>query len=468
MAGPARLPKGKLILFSMGQFGWSLCTWAVANALNYFFLPPEDASRQAAFPPFIFQGAVFVLFTLIGIISMGGRVFDALIDPLVANLSDRSKSRFGRRRLFMAISFVPMAVLSFLVFMPIAAPGAAGWAANAAWLVATLTLFYWFFSMYCTPFNALIAELGHDSNERLGMATAVSVTWALGFAVGSQTYAFQAMLEKSLGLPPEQAFQLVIGGFAALAAVCMALPVLFVDENKYAEKHSSDEGTFRAVASAFKYRNFRTFVLADLFYWIAMNFIQIGITYYVFTLLPVWKDQAEAKEFTSFLLIVMFALSFVLYLPVNILAKKFGKKPLLVAAFVVLGLVFALVSLFGVLPLPERAQAWIVIVAAAVPIAIFGILPTALVADSAEAYAIETGQHKAGIFFGARTAVMKMGQAFSNLIFSSFLLAGKTVDNPLGIRITAVVAVVFAALGLLVFSRFDEKALRASLAKKEG
>jgi Na+/melibiose symporter-like transporter len=460
---PAKLPGWKLVMFALGQLGWSLASWSVSNALTFFFLPPEKAGSAPLFPTFIYQGAIFGALTIIGLINAGGRIWDGITDPWVANLSDRSHSKIGRRRLFLLISALPTAALALLVFVPIASGAtAAGRTTNAIWLAVTMTLYYWFITMYCTPYNALISELGHSPDERLGISTAISITWALGFAIGNQAYAIYPALEKAFGLDPTRAFQTTVGAFELVSAVLMMLPVIFIDERKYAEVHATDEGVFQAVASTFKNRDFRTFVFSDLPYWVALNFIQMGITYYMITLLGL------DESLPSFLMLVMFVLSFVFYVPVNLIAKKVGKKPLLVVAFAAFALDFLLVFFLGKLPIPALAQAWLIVVIAALPMAIFGILPNAIVADIAESHGIETGQYKAGIFFGARTFMMKMGIALANLLFPSLLLLGKSAAHPVGIRLTAVCAFGFCLLGMLLFMRYDEKRVLKVLATKEG
>jgi Na+/melibiose symporter-like transporter len=459
---PEKLPGWKLTMFALGQLGWSLASWSVSNALTFFFLPPEKAGSAALFPSFIYQGAIFGALTIIGLINAGGRVWDAITDPWVANLSDRSHSKLGRRRIFLLISAIPTALFAFLVFVPIANGSTpSGQTINAVWLAVTMTLYYWFITMYCTPFNALISELGHSPDERLGISTAISITWALGFAIGNQAYAIYPALGKALSLAPARAFQYTVGGFELIAAILMILPVIFIDERKYAEVHATDEGVFQAVASTFKNRDFRTFVFSDLPYWVALNFIQMGITYYIITLLGL------PEALPSFLMLVMFVLSFVFYVPVNLIAKKVGKKPVLVFAFAAFALDFLLVFFLGKLPLPAVAQAWLIVIVASLPLAIFGILPNAIVADIAESHGIETGQYKAGIFFGARTFMMKMGIALANLLFPSLLLLGKSAAHPVGIRISAICALGFCLLGLFLFLRYDEKRVLGVLAKKE-
>lgn len=449
-------------MFALGQLGWSLGSWSVGNALNFFFMPPEEVGKAAIFPAFIYQGAVLGVATVIGLINFGGRFWDAITNPIIANMSDRSKSRFGRRRLFMAIAAIPTALFAFLVFFPIAdGSSGSGQALNAVWLAVAMALYYFFFVMYCTPYTSLISELGHTPNERLGISTAISITWALGFAIANQSYAIFPMLQSAFGLDSTHAFQYTLGGMEILSALLMLLPVIFVDERKYAEFHVTEASVLKSVSSTFKNRDFRWFVSSDLLYWIALNFIQAGIVYYVITLLGL------DKSLPSFLMLVMFVLSFAFYVPTNIAAKKLGKKPVLVFAYLVFTLAFALSFLLGWLPLPAAAQAWLVVIIASVPIAIFGILPNSIIADIAESHGVETGEYQAGIFFGTRTFVMNLGIALANLLFPSILLLGKSVEHPLGLRVSSLVAIGFCLLGLFSFLHYDEKRVLGLLAKKE-
>ena len=191
-----------IAVYAVGQFGWSLASYGVLNLLAYFYMPLTEQDGQVLFPSFIFQGSVLAGLTIIGLIGAGGRLFDAITDPIIANWSDRSKSRFGRRRVFLLFSALPLAFFSAAVFYP---PFANIGSGNVIWLGLSVTLFYLFLTLYVVPYNALIAELGRTAKERLNIATAISVTWALGFAVGSQIYLLQNVLEAQM--EPAAAFQ---------------------------------------------------------------------------------------------------------------------------------------------------------------------------------------------------------------------------------------------------------------------
>ena len=240
----------------------------------------------------------------------------------------------------------------------------------------------------------------------------------------------------------------------------MYLPVIFIDERRYCEEHSSSEGSFKAVANAFRNRNFLVFTLSDLTYFLALTFIQTGISFYIMGLLDMPKETA------SMLMTILFVLSFVFYVPVSLLARRFGKKKLLTAAFIIFILNFFILSFWGKMPLPVGLQAGLVTGLASLPMAIFGILPNAVVADIAEADGRKTGNFKAAVFFGARTFMSKMGASITLLIFPFIShIGGESGGAPteLGIRITAVAGMIFLVVGLILFLRYDEKSVLKSL-----
>jgi Na+/melibiose symporter and related transporters len=359
---------------------------------------------------------------------------------------------------------VPFALFSVLVFLPpqsfASEPSLGASMGNTLWVAVTSLLFYFFFVMYNAPYNALISELGHNPKERLTISTVISVTWALGFLTGNFVYEIKDILVGA-GMGQVQAFQATEACFAALALVLMLLPVLFIDERRYAAYGTSDEGTLKALGSSLKNKQFFRFLVAEFLYWIAQTVLQTAIVYYVVTLLGLPEGM------TSTLMMAMFVLSFACYPFVVWWTNRAGKKKVLIWAFALFSVSFVIFALFGLLRIGPVAFAWIAVVFSALPQAIFGILPNAVVADIAEADGIETGSFKAGMFFGVRTFETNLGISVANILFPSLLTLGMTAQNPVGIRMTAVVGGFICAAGMLVFLFYSEKSVLASLAKKE-
>lgn len=443
-SGPERPTFAALLLYASGQLGWSLAAYGVGNLLIYFYMPPETG--KAIFPSFIFQGAVLGVFTLIGILSAAGRFFDAVLDPVVANWSDRSKARSGKRRWFLLRGALPFALFATLVFFP---PNASESATNFVWLAVCLGAYFFFFAFYVIPYTALIPELGHSAEDRMRISTLLSVAWALGFIAGNSAYALQAYFEQS-GKNPVEAFQqaqLLLNG---AALIFMLIPALLLRENRYARQAPSEHRLKDALSIVLGNRNFRVFLGSDLMYWLSLNFIQLGIGYYVTLLLGL--DKANAFTFS----LISFLSSFVFYAPVMWLEKRFGKSIMIQTAFWIFIGLFAVVGLARLVPLDKMLLLYLLGVVAAWPLAVFGILPNALIGDVVEQEEKSSGRQLAGMFFGVRAFVMKAGISLANLVFPSLLLLGRSTDNPAGVQLTTVIAIVFSLAGWLMFRRFRE------------
>ena len=94
-------------------------------------------------------------------------------------------------------------------------------------------------------------------------------------------------------------------------------------------------------------------------------------------------------------------------------------------------------------------------VVAALPMAIFGILPQAVVADIAQSDAVTSGSSREGMFYAARTFAFKLGQSLSMLIFTAVSTIGAGTGT--GYRIAAFGAAVFCGAGGLILMFYDEK-----------
>ena len=152
-----RLTKKEMWIFAIGQLGWSILGGIINTWLVTFYLP-TSGSVAAGAKFYVPTGlVVFGVLTVLGLITFICRIFDAITDPWIASLSDRSANPKGRRIPFMKRAAVPFAIITVLVFF---APVEGVSGVNIAWVLCSLILFYLFMTMYCTPYNALISEFG--------------------------------------------------------------------------------------------------------------------------------------------------------------------------------------------------------------------------------------------------------------------------------------------------------------------
>ncbi len=427
--------------FAIGQLGWALLSGVVSNWLLYFYMPSEE-TIASGMPLFITQGIVFAGMTVIGLITAFCRLVDGFIDPYIASKSDSLSHPLGRRIPFMRWFAIPFGIMTVVVFT---VPGLGGELFNDVALLVCLVGFYVSLSLYCTPFNALIPELGRTQELRVNISTYISVTYFLGTAFAYLVPTIAGFFQAGLGIA--NAYRLTIAILAAFAVVCMLVPAFTIDENLYAETEPSTTPMGASVIKTFSNKQFQVFELSDILYWVAITMFQTGMPFYVTSLMGL----DESMNFVLFAGMTVISLAF--YASVNIMAKRLGKKKLVAFAFFFFCLAFSVTSVCGKFGIPAIVWGGVVAVLAAIPMAVLGILPQAVLADIAEYDAVQTGENREGMFYAARTFSMTLGQSLAMILFSSIASMGA---GGMGYRMTAIVATVFCMLGGLVFMRYGE------------
>ena len=168
------------------------------------------------------------------------------------------------------------------------------------------------------------------------------------------------------------------------------------------------------------------------------------------------KEYDRVKTLTRVFIVAATILSLVFYIPVNKLTPKLGKKKMILFAFAVFSLAYFYTGFMGkMIFIPATVQGLILTVVAALPMAIFGILPQAVVADIAQSDSIRTGSNREGMFYAARTFAFKLGQSLSMLIFTAVSTIG--AGDGTGYRVAAFGAAVFCCIGGIILVFYNEK-----------
>ena len=469
-----RLSKKQIWIFAVGQLGWSILGGIINTFLVTFYLPTTNDIKSGAvqyIKPGLIIGGIL---TILGLITAISRVFDAVTDPLIASLSDRSKNKRGRRIPFMQYSAVPFAVVTVLLFC---APVQAISSINVAWISVFVILFYLFMTMYCTPYNALISEFGKTQEDRMAISTAISLTFFAGTLLSYTPFLLAGVLRSAVSFA--WSYRILFIVLAAIALVCMLLPTFLINEKEFVDAQPSNSNMFKSLISTFKNKDFDVFVISDIMYWIGLTLFQTGLPFFV-------KVSMNLPEiFVTVLMGVMTILSAVVYPFVTKLVKKFGKKKLVIVGFLGLAVAYVIAALTNLPGVADRTAdpsvtplalglGFLICLIAAFPMALLGIIPQSIVADVAEAEAVVTGENREGMFFAARTFSMKLGQSIAMLVFTSLAILGVEQDltaNDLaagtyGLTIVAIAAVVFCVLGAIILLFFKEKKIMKLIAKE--
>lgn len=446
----AKVPLIRKFAFALGQTGWSLAVFGFTELIYFFYLPPDNG--QPLFKAFVYQGAVWKVFTVVGILSAIGYIISAFMEPVVGSLSDRSTFAFGKRKTFMAFAVLPFAFLSAAVFFPLV-DGLH--TINTIWLSVLVLAAFLVMCFYTTPYNALINEIAKDDKERLHIVMMLSIAYALGIGIGQTINILLSVFKGKM--PNETIFQISVAMYAVTALVLMLMPVLFVEDNsgkhiskkelQYDQKHT---GLFDNMKEVWGNKNFRVLVIVELIYWFPQKIFTIAVPYFVAALLRL------DNIYTSAILYGVGIASLACYPMIDKLVDKHGKKKVMQSALLCLILSFAFTATIGLYKLPVMVFVVIYVLINTYPTAVLGILPMALAGDNAEDDLRRTGVAKNASYYALKTFMMKLGIAITSLIFPSLLLLGKSPDNPLGVRMVALACMAASALAFVIMRKYKD------------
>jgi GPH family glycoside/pentoside/hexuronide:cation symporter len=449
------LTNRQIIAYSSGMAGWSVLINLVSVMLIYIYHPPLHSGLHTLIPAVIFLG----IFSALALIAAGGRLFDAITDPMIAWMSDRSDNKRGRRIPYMRVGWLPAALFCIAVFIP---PSVTESRLNTFWLLVTLTFFYLSLTIYFIPYNALMPELAPSERDKMRLSTWLSLAYVLGLIIAAQAPLLASWMENIL--QPEhriRSFQGAIGLLAVIAGVLLYIPIVSIDEKKCCSGEPARVSFRKSLGQTLSNYNFRLFLFADFSYFLAISIISSGMLYYLKVLLGL-EEALGSTVFGAMILV-----SLIFYPIVLNISRIIQKKYLVSFALIFLGLIFLAIFFLGRLPLPPKVQIYMFALLASLPVAILGIIPYAIIAEIAQLDGLKTGFRKEGMYFAVRNFFYKLGMTTGIMIFTIMTLWGKDPGDDLGIRMNGFVGFLFCVIAGITFLLFREKAILQEIRELE-
>ncbi|MDD4311341.1 MAG: MFS transporter [Eubacteriales bacterium] len=443
-------PLWRIILYSLGGAG-NVLIGTLAGLATYFYIPPE--SGQADFPQYLSTNTLFG-FTIFGVIMFVASLLPTILGPFVASWSDRSRSKLGRRKMFMVVSFLPIAVLSYMIFTP---PVHGTSAINAWYLFGVMILLNVFRSLNGVS-GAIPPEFGTTSKTMMQFSTFGSVGWILGYLIGSQLVFLIKDGFASSGMTTLDAFRITVLLLVAFGCVLSIFQFAVIDEKKYGRGLSSSINLGAALKMAFKNKLYVRYTLVNQVYAWGDAIFNTGLIYFV-TInygLPEYMMTAFGAA--------LIGISLVLYPFVNIVARKIGKKPVFMASLVIMAGCLMLFGFPNLIPLNKLVVAWIIVGLASIYSAVTGILPGAIINEIVREDCVRTGIPNEAAYNAAGGLITAIPGNIPALVIPSLLLLGKSAQNHTGVTLVAVVSgICLLAAVILIQIVYNEKQIVASL-----
>lgn len=439
-----KLPFAKQVAYACGMVGWSIMTNLIIVMMPYFYLPPTNAGLV----PLVPQLLIFGVLNIMSIIAASGRLVDAIFDPIIASMSDKSINKQGRRIPFMKWAILPAMFFCCLTFYPLIKGESM---MNAGWLAVNMVCFFMAATTYIIPFNALLPELTETASEKVKLSSFQQVGFVMGMLISGFVNNYADMVQRYCHVADRNsAVQYTIWGLCILAGLIMLIPVLAINERKYSNAKPSHLPTLQAIRKTFGNRNFKYYLISDFSFYIALSIISSGLLFFVTVLLKL------PESIGGVLLGSMVIGSLFFYPVVNYLSRKIGKKPLILFSFGLMSIIFVTIYFLGRLPFSATIQIYILALSAAFPLAALGILPNAILAEIAQQDAIKTGENREGMYFAVKYLFVKLGQTMGIALFAFLTVYGRDPGNDYGLRLNGICGFALCFLALLFFTRFKE------------
>jgi GPH family glycoside/pentoside/hexuronide:cation symporter len=325
---------------------------------------------------------------VMGGLFLASRVWDAVADPLAGHLSDRTRSRLGRRRPWMLASALPVAATALMVWCP---PRYLEGAGLAIWMGAGLFGHFTASTLFSVPHESLGAELARDHHDRtrlFGIRHVLS-TFGIFAALGG------VFLLVRSEAPRDTAFVLMAAA-GAFTALLTLIAVLLLREP---EEHQGRGGQRPFAAFADVIRNPHARLLLVIFTIETIGTATLGI------LLPYVLEYVVGRADLIPQLIAVYMVPAVLFVPLWIaLSRRVGKKPLWLGSMCAMTLAFS--SLFFVGP-GDVVYLAVLALVAGVGGGCGAVVAPSIQADIIDWDELQTGERKEGAYFAVWSFVRK-------------------------------------------------------------
>ena len=409
-ASPARLSLSTKLAYSVGNVGIQMLVAAMSFFLMVFLTDVALVAPAVA-------GSALML----------GKLWDAVNDPLMGWLSDRTRSRHGRRRVYLIYGALPLGLLAAMLWMmPAGLPPI--WA--FVWIVVVYTVFDTALTLVQMPYAALSADMTTDYDERTSLMAIASIGALIGYILGSVA---MPMMVKSAATP-QYGYMLAGGVLGLIVGASVAFVAWRVHEPATeARSEAVDATPWASLASTLKNRPFLTLASAFGLIRLGLTIVQMMLVYFVVYQL---HEHKEMLPKLMLVLLLMVGISIVFW---KWATERWEKNITYAAGMMVsaagigwtfwiqpgqLGPMFACVAVIGI----GMGAHWVV--------------PYAMLPDAIDEGQAATGERRSGMYLGVFGLFDKLARTVGAALVGWVLQAFNYVPNVpqteealLGIRI---------------------------------
>jgi GPH family glycoside/pentoside/hexuronide:cation symporter len=425
-----KIPLRMKVGYGIGDFACNIVFQTITLYLVYFF---TDVFMIGA--------------TMAGSIFFIAKIWNAVCDPTMGFITDRTSSRWGKNRPFLLFGAVPLGLAFFLIFLSPQIP--VFW--RSIYALVTFLLFSACYSVVNIPYGSLTASMTMDGNERsslTGIRMACAILGTLATA-GATKPVIAMFLSEVTG------FRLIGAVFGGICV--LVLLTTFTSVKECVAPPSEEKKSFKEDLKMVSQNSpFILLTVSTILQMVGLNLVAIMINYF-------FKYNLGRESDIPIAFMCMFVIAFVSMPFWVFMTKKLAKKTVLAAGTGLLALVT--LALFF-LENPDRGLIFGLFVVAGIGLSTLYLCPWAMIPDTVEYSQWKTGLRREGILYGFFNFAFKFSSAFAGFAVGLGLDLFKYVPNIkqqaitlFGIKLLmSVIPCIFIAAGIIIilFYPIDE------------
>ena len=383
-----KLPRLTKIIYGSGDIGFSLTGTIIGL---YFLIFLTDVVHLA---PAMAAIAILV-----------GRTWDYINDPLIGHISDRTRSRWGRRRPFLLFGALPYALVFIIMWLRPA------WDNQAA-LVIYYAIAYALYDTAATfvymPYYALTPELTEDYDERTSLTS-----YRMFYSILGSLLAFTLPLMIIGGFQPQNAPRVVL--MAAIFGLASAIPLWLVfmyTREKKEFREQSQPKLIDSLKAAFKNKPFVFGAVVFLVTWVSFDILLANLLYFI--------KYVVVREDVGVIIMGLIFIVAILTLPFWEWTSRRLNKRLAYAA----GIAFWAVVQLVLITLNASSSLILILLLgglAGIGIGAAHMLPWSIIPDAIEWDEYQTGERHEGMFYSLITLMQKVASSIAIPLTAVFL-----------------------------------------------
>lgn len=374
------LPFKTKLLYGFGDIGFSLTT-TILGAFFAIFL-----TDVVGLAPGVAAIAIFV-----------GRSWDYINDPLIGHLTDRTRTRWGRRRPFLLFGALPFGLAFCLLWLR---PPFESQVALAVYYALAYLLFDMAATFVYMPYYALTPELTSDYDERTSLTS-----FRMFFSIVGSLVAFTVPIMLVGGFNPENLERVaVMGAVFGAASVLPLLSVFFGTREREEYMHQEQPSLRDSFKAALQNRPFIFGAVIFLLTWVSVDILQATLLYFVKYIL--------GREAQSDLIMAVIFVTAMISLPLwNYAAHHWDKRTAYISGISFWAVVqVVLITTGAATPLPLVI---FLCVLAGIGVGAAHVLPWSILPDAIEWDEWKTGTRHEGMFYSLITLMQKVASSLA-------------------------------------------------------